>query len=466
MLLTITNTQPPATDLGYLLHKNPARVQTFDLTFGQAHVFYPEARDERCTAALLLDVDPVGLVRKRRGPAGEGGALEQYVNDRPYVASSFLSVAISQVFGSALGGRSKDHEELVEAELPLEARLAVVPCRGGEGFLRRLFEPLGYVVEAAHHTLDENFPEWGDSAYYTVTLRARVRLRDLLSHIYVLVPVLDNEKHYWVGEEEVEKLLRHGEGWLKDHPEREEIAQRYLKYRRSLARDAISRLVDEDNAEPDITEEIHAGEEEAVERPLSLNEQRVNAVLAAVKSSGAKRVLDLGCGEGKLLRLLLADKTFEEIVGMDVSHRVLEIAQERLHLDRLSARQRERIRLIQGSLTYRDRRLGGYDAATVVEVIEHLDASRLAAFERVLFEFARPRSVIMTTPNAEYNIRFETLPAGKFRHKDHRFEWTRREFAAWANGVAERFGYAVRFLPVGTEDAEVGAPTQMGVFTR
>lgn len=468
MLLTITNTQPPATDLGFLLHKNPARVQTFDLSFGQAHVFYPEAEVECCTAALLLDVDPVGLVRNRRGQSGNvGGALAQYVNDRPYVASSFLSVAISQVFGSALGGRSKSHAELVETALPLEARLAVVPCRaGGENFLRRLFEPLGYEVKATHHALDEKFPEWGESAYYTVTLRARVRLRDLLTHIYVLVPVLDNEKHYWVGEEEVEKLLRHGEGWLKAHPEREEIARRYLKFRYSLAREAISRLVDEDNAEPDIAEEIHASEEEAVEKPLSLNEQRLSATLAALKASGAKRVIDLGCGEGKLLRLLLADKSFDEIVGMDVSHRTLEIAHERLHLDRLPARQRERIRLIQGALTYRDRRLEGYDAATVIEVVEHLDRPRLAAFERVLFEFARPHTVIITTPNREYNVRFETLPAGNLRHKDHRFEWTRAEFESWAQSAANRFGYAVRFLPIGEMDAETGAPTQMGLFNR
>jgi 3' terminal RNA ribose 2'-O-methyltransferase Hen1 len=462
MLLTITNNQQPATDLGYLLHKNPARTQTFDLTFGQAHVFYTEATDARCTAALLLDVDPIGLVRRKRG--NEGGALEQYVNDRPYVASSFLSVAIAQVFGSALGGRTKSHAELVDTALPLEACLAVVPCRGGESFLRRLFEPLGYVVEAMQHRLDENFPAWGESAYYTVTLRARVRLRDLLSHIYVLVPVLDNEKHYWVGEEEVEKLLKHGEGWLKSHPERDEIAHRYLKFRRSLARAAISRLADEDAPEADDAEETHASEEEAVERPISLNEQRMNAVLAALKSCGAKRVLDLGCGEGKLLRLLLADKAFEEIVGMDVSHRALELAQERLHLDRMNPRQRERIRLIQGSLTYRDRRLAGFDAATVVEVIEHLDTARLAAFERVLFEFARPNTIVMTTPNAEYNVKFETLPAGKFRHKDHRFEWTRAEFETWANGVANRFGYTVRFLPIGEDDVEVGAPTQMGVF--
>jgi 3' terminal RNA ribose 2'-O-methyltransferase Hen1 len=177
-------------------------------------------------------------------------------------------------------------------------------------------------------------------------------------------------------------------------------------------------------------------------------------------------VLDLGCGEGNLLRALLADSAFEEIVGFDVSYRVLERARQRFNLDRLPTKQRERITLIHGALTYRDRRLEGYDAAAVVEVIEHLDPPRLRAFERVLFEFARPTAVVLTTPNAEYNVRWEALPAGRFRHKDHRFEWTRGEFQTWAAAIAEGFGYSVRFLPVGPEDAAVGAPTQMGVFTR
>lgn len=465
MLLTITCTSSPATDLGYLLHKNPSRVQSFDLSFGQAHVFYPEASDQRCTAALLLDVDAVGLVRRRRGPAGEGGTLDQYVNDRPYVASSFLSVAISQVFGSALAGRSKDRPELAQTPLPLEARISVLPCRGGEEFLRRLFEPLGYELAAERHALDEKFVEWGGSSYYTVELRGKVRLRDLLTHIYVLVPVLDNEKHYWVGDDEVEKLLRHGAGWLADHPEKEAIAARYLKYRRSLAREALARLVDEETPDPGRTDERRDDEEEAIERVISLNEQRLMTVVAALKSNNLKRVIDLGCGEGKLLRALLEEKSFEEIVGMDVSHRALEKAQERLRLDRMPPRQSERIRLVQGSLTYRDKRLAGFDAATVVEVIEHLDEARLAAFERVLFEFARPSTVIVTTPNAEYNVLFEGLPAGKFRHKDHRFEWTRDEFRSWAQTIAHRFGYAARFLPVGAEDVALGPPTQMVVFT-
>jgi 3' terminal RNA ribose 2'-O-methyltransferase Hen1 len=465
MLLTLTTTHSPATDLGYLLYKNPARAQQFDLTFGIAHVFYPEVSADRCTAALMLDIDPVGLVRNRRGPAGEGFSLEQYVNDRPYVASSFLSVAISQVFGSALSGISRDRPELAKTPIPLTAHLAVVPCRGGEAFLRKLFEPLGYTVHVTHHPLDEQFPDWGEGPYFTVELSHTITVHDLLTHLYVLIPVLDNDKHYWVGDDEVEKLLRHGESWLGAHPEKEQIVTRYLKHRKYLADAALARLIETDPDEAEEAAQEQGTEEEQVERKISLNEQRQNSVLAVLKSCNAKRVLDLGCSYGNLLRRLLDDKQFEQIVGLDVSHRALEIAADRLHLDRLPERQRQRIELLHGSLIYRDQRLSGFDAAAVVEVIEHLDESRLAAFERVLFEFAKPKTVIVTTPNVEYNVRFETLPAGKFRHRDHRFEWTREQFQDWANRVAARFGYAVRFLPVGPDDPEVGSPTQMGIFS-
>jgi 3' terminal RNA ribose 2'-O-methyltransferase Hen1 len=364
-----------------------------------------------------------------------------------------------------LAGQCKERPDLVQIALPYQVRLAVVPCRGGASILQRLFEPLGYTVIAQAHPLDETYPEWGMSDYFTVTLSAITRLSDLLSHLYVLIPVLDAEKHYWVGDDEVAKLLRHGEGWLASHPERELIARRYLKCRH-LVQAALAQLADEDDPDPDVSEEVRAQEEAAIEQRLSLHEQRLGSVLAVLKSSGAKRILDLGCGEGRLLELLLADRTFTEIVGMDVSHRVLEIASERLHLDQLPPLQKARIQLIHGALTYRDQRLTGYDAAAVIEVIEHLDAARLLAFERVLFEAARPGLVVITTPNSEYNVKFESLPAGHFRHKDHRFEWTRSEFQTWATQVAERFGYGLRFLPVGAEDPTVGAPTQMGVFMR
>jgi 3' terminal RNA ribose 2'-O-methyltransferase Hen1 len=464
MLLTITTTHAPATDLGYLLHKNPSRMHSFELSFGKAHIFYPEATLDRCTAALLLDVDPVGLVRGRTGHY-QGGALDQYVNDRPYVLSSFLGVAMGRALGTAMTGRSKGRQELADRSIPLVATLAVVSCRAGDGLLRELFEPLGYKVTAEHHPLDEKFPEWGEGPYYSLILEGEVRLQDLLNHLYVLVPVLDAEKHYWIGKDEVEKLLRKGQGWLASHPHKETIVRRYLPRQRHLAREALSRLAEEDNPDPDSAAESHSEEEIKMEEPIRLWQQRMGAVVAVLRSVNAKRVIDLGCGEGKLLRTLLEEKSVAEIIGMDVSYRSLEIASQRLHLDRLPPKQRERIRLIHGSLMYRDKRLAGYDAATVVEVIEHLDPPRLAAFERVVFESARPKTVIITTPNSEYNVRFETLPAGQFRHRDHRFEWTREQFHQWSARIADRFGYAVRFLPVGEEDPQVGAPTQMGVFS-
>ena len=464
MLLSITCKTKPATDFGYLLHKNPDKAHSFSLPFGMAHVFYPEASDKRCTACLLVDVDPVELVRGRRG-SRKGGLLEHYINDRPYAASSLLSVAISRCYGTAIAGRCKDKPELVKQPLNLEATITALPCRGGEELLRKLFEPLGYKIQAERSELDPAFPDWGSSSYYKVLIRGKLRLQEFLTHLYVLIPVLDDNKHYWVGKDEVDKLLKHGKGWLSQHPEKELITSRYLKHRYRLTREALARLVDE-STDPESEEAEHAGEEEIVEAKFNLNEQRVGAVVAALKSLGAKRVIDLGCGEGRLLRVMLGDRYFSYVLGLDVSHRVLEIASKRLKLERMPERQRERIGLVQGSLLYRDKRLEGFDAAAVIEVIEHMDQPRLSAFERVVFEFARPGGIILTTPNFEYNVMFENLPSGKLRHKDHRFEWTREEFQSWARGIAERFKYGVRFLPIGPEDPEVGPPTQMAVFTR
>ena len=456
MLLTLTTTYQPATDLGYLLHKNPGRIQTFTLSFGKAHIFYPEVTAERCTAALLLDIDHIQLVRRK----DEALSLEQYVNDRPYVASSFLSVALAQVLGTALNGRCVQRPELVDTPIPLHASITVVKSTDGEVFLRRLFEPLGYNVIVIPHMLDEQFPEWGKSPYYTVELQQNCRLSELLNHLYVLIPVLDDDKHYWIGDDEVSKLLLRGKGWLETHPEREQIAYRYLKHRRSLVRDAISRLLNGEEIEPEkdiesVKVDVAAVQDESEtnqETCRSLHNLRLQTVLSLLRASEAKSVLDLGCGEGKLLSLLLKEKQFERIIGVDVSYRALELAQRRLHLDRLPQKLRERITLIHCALTYRDKRLQDFDAAAVIEVIEHLDPPRLSAFERVLFEYARPQTVVITTPNAEYNVNYSTLEAGKLRHADHRFEWTRSEFQAWANHGAQRSGYGVRFLSIGAED--------------
>jgi 3' terminal RNA ribose 2'-O-methyltransferase Hen1 len=467
MILTITTTHKPGTDLGYLLHKNPSRLQTVKLAFGDAHIFFSEVDSDRCTAVLLLDVDPIGLVRKRGGKKGnESFSLQQYVNDRPYVASSLLSVAISKAFGTALSGRSRERQSLAEQPIPLEATLSAVPDSEDGQLIRRLFEPLGYTVTLEGSALDPTFPDWGSSPYYSLTLQTECRLSELLSHLYVLIPVLDNQKHYWVGEAEVEKLLSRGKGWLADHPESKLITTRYLKYQRKLAQSALDRLLSDDVPDPDQSDTHSEQTEAALEVPLNLNQQRLQQVFEVLKTNGANRVLDLGCGEGKLIRLLLDDPQFSEIVGIDVSFRALSTAKRRLRLEDLPAQRRQRVKLLHGSLVYQDDRMSGFDACAVVEVIEHLDAHRLHAFEQVVFRHASPQTVVVTTPNKDYNQLFESLPAQEMRHSDHRFEWTRQQFQEWASVAAEKFGYQVGFQTVGPVNAKHGSPTQMGVFTK
>ncbi|WP_406174458.1 3' terminal RNA ribose 2'-O-methyltransferase Hen1 [Streptomyces sp. NBC_00996] len=477
MFLTISTTgtpERPATDLGFLLHKHPDKAQAFSTSYGTAHVLYPEASVERCTAALLLEVDAVALVRRGKGK-GRGGApdaaLAQYVNDRPYAASSLLAVALSAVFSSAMKGQCTAQPELPEQTRPLRIEVPALPARGGADLVRALFEPLGWTVTVEAVALDEQFPEWGDSRYVRLELEAtRLTLAEALRHLYVLLPVLDDAKHYWVSSDEVDKLLRSGEGWLPDHPEQKLITSRYLSRRWSLTREAMERLELVRLAEADDTEveEIDNAVDEETdteEKPVPLAVQRRDAILAALHASGAGRVLDLGCGQGQLVQALLQDTRFTEIVGVDVSMRALTIASRRLKLDRMGERQASRVQLLQGSLAYTDNRLKGYDAAVLSEVVEHLDLPRLPALEYAVFGSARPRTVLVTTPNVEYNVRWETLPAGHSRHGDHRFEWTREEFRTWARTVAERHGYAVEFTPVGPDDSEVGPPTQMATFT-
>ncbi|PYC77043.1 3' terminal RNA ribose 2'-O-methyltransferase Hen1 [Streptomyces tateyamensis] len=506
MFISISTTgtaERPATDLGFLLHKHPQKAQQFSTAHGVVHVFYPEADEQRCTAALLLDVDPIALVRRGRGK-GRGGspdfALSQYVNDRPYAASSLLSVALRTVFRTAMKGVCEQRPGLAEQPRPLTVRLPAVAVGGGErrapeerSLVEQLFEPLGWQVTATPIPLDESFPSWGESRYLGVELTGTLRLAEALQQLYVLLPVLDGAKHYWVSPDEVDKLLDAGEGWLAEHPDRALIIRRYLHRRWSLANEALRRLelarlaeaddaeVEElDNAvpteEPDSAASDSLAQDNAspaegpeepaagADRPVPLAQQRRESILELLRASGAARVLDLGCGQGELVAALLKEKQVTEVLGVDVSAGALAAASRKLRLARMTERQASRVRLVQGALTYTDARLKGYDAAVLCEVIEHLDLPRLPALEHAVFGAARPGTVIVTTPNAEYNVRWETLPAGEHRHADHRFEWDRAEFRQWAERVAANYGYTVALRPVGPQDQEVGSPTQLALF--
>ncbi|MCB0630703.1 MAG: 3' terminal RNA ribose 2'-O-methyltransferase Hen1 [Saprospiraceae bacterium] len=461
MFLQITTTHKPATDLGYLLGKHPDRVQDKELAFGRAHVFFPEASDERCSAVLMLEIDTIALARSRSKQYSDSFQLGQYVNDRPYAASSFMSTAIAKVFGSALNGNCSARPELVDQPLSFEVKIAALPAKGGENTIREFFEPLGYQVQTTAQILDAKFPNWGQSMYFEIQLNHTLPLRTLLRHLYILIPALDNKKHYYVGADEVDKLIAKAKSWLEGHPAMAQITRRYLKHRSSLALQAIEQLRQQEDEEANAPEQEP---EEQMENKISLHDQRHQEVIEALKEREVQTVLDLGCSTGKLLKKLLRESQFQKITGMDVSFRALEVAKRRLNWDTMTPRTKERIQLLHGALTYRDRRLEGYDAAVAVEVIEHLDENRLRAFEQAIFQYARPKVVVVTTPNVEYNVLFENMEPGTFRHSDHRFEWTREEFRDWATKVSKDHQYQVSLAGIGAEDETHGCPSQMAVF--
>lgn len=463
MLFTLTCTEPVATDIGFLLHKHPDRVQKFTLPFGQAHTYYPEATPDRCTFALQVDVDPIALARTK---GGHQSSIAGYVNDRPYAAGSMLSTAIARVLGSALKGKCQVRPDLAKRSLPLEIRIPAVPARaghndpGGPELVKRLFGPLGWKVAADVKPYGPS--EWGDSPYVDVTLSGDHQLSEALNHLYVLLPVLDGTRHYFASPEDLDKLIRSGEGWLGNHPERDLIATRYLA-RREWVNDLMGRWseqedVDKSNAES--PSRIHAED-----TPRSLRQQRRDAVVEILREVNARTVVDAGCGEGFYIRALLDDPSFTRIMGIDVSPTELERAEKRLNLERLPEQQRRRVTLRQSSVTYRDDELTGFDAIVLAEVIEHIDPQRLDSMETNIFHHAHPRTVIVTTPNRDYNVHYGLKP-GDLRHPDHRFEWSRTEFEDWARGVGIHHGYAVELRGIGESKTETGSPTQLALFFR
>lgn len=489
MLITITlnkNKQPletpktidyQASDLSDLLHKNPDNLHEFSVSFGKAHVFFSEHNDDVCSATLFMDLDSIDIVKSYQSPAGESRLLKQYVNDRPYAVNSFFTVALSRAYRTALSGKCPRKPELAKQALPFTVHLPVLPSRGGEALIRELFEPLGYQLTIQPYLYDSALPDWGNSSYFDVTFTATLTIQQLLQHFYVLIPVLDNEKHYWVTVDEVDKLLIHGSEWIPTHPKKPLIARRYLKKQGSLTRKALdklqvneSQLTEEElKADQEATQEkadINSqAKEDKLEKKIRLNDLRIQKVTETIRTYGVNNVIDMGCGEGKYLREYLKIPSLQKVVGVEVSSQVLKRAEERLKIDRLPERLRDKVKLLQGSLTYNDKRTQGYDMVTCIEVIEHIDEDRLDAFAQSLFGFAKPTYVVLTTPNVEFNATFENLPAGKFRHSDHRFEWDRKTFENWCDDVCQQYGYQVSFDGIGEVHPEYGSPTQMGLFT-
>ena len=425
----------------------------------------------------MVEIDPIKLTKRgsNNNPLPEE-ALQDYVNDRPYAASSHLVVAMADVFSSAMAGRCKERPELPKTVLPLVVKVATVPCRHGDELIHRMFAPLEYQVETEPIPLDDQFPDWGNSKYYNLTLTADKMVQDLLRQLYVLIPVLDNSKHYWIGDDEVDKLMRMADGWLDTHPERDIITRRYLRHRRNLvekANNAIDQAQeDDDNAQDTSTEaatlpaQRREPTEADIEKPMRLSTMRINAVTEALAKCGATDVVDLDCGEGQLLEHLIKEPRFNRILGAEVSRFAISSAERKLRLNSMSPEQRKRIEIIQSSLIYRDERIHGFQAAVAMEVIEHIDPPKLTAFAQVVLGEAQPGTLVVTTPNVEYNALFTMLRSSGLRHRDHRFEWTREQFQQWATQNANLYGYQVHIEGIGNEDPQHGQPTQMAIFTK
>ncbi len=459
MVLNIKTTGENANNLGFLLHKHPSRYQTETLPYGTVHMFYPEISKELCSFVMFVEINSIALARTTKDNYSATFKLGHYVNDRPYVASSFLTTVISKFLGSALNGKCNKHPNLVEEQFSLEIEVSVVKSIKGKLQIANFFEPLGYKVSVEEKQLDSSNLNWGVSSYFNLKLEHNsITISDLLSHLYVLLPVLDNNKHYYVSEDEVEKLLNKGETWLKNHPAKELITKKYLKFKKSYTQLALEQL-----SEEIITETNNISQQTDIKK-TSLHQIRLETVVETFKALHVKTIVDLGCGEGKLLKLLLKEAQFQNILGMDISYRSLEIAKKRLYWDTLSEYQKQKIKLIHGSLNYKDQRISGFEGAALVEVIEHLDKPRLESLEQVVFKYAKPQYIIVTTPNREYNVLFEGLKEGQMRHQDHRFEWTRKEFEMWGSRIAETFNYEVTYKPLGEINEQYGGPSQMAIF--
>ena len=454
MLLTITTTRAPATDLGFLLHKHPDRAQSFAVAAGQAHVFYPEATPERCTAALLLEVDPIGLVRDRKGP---GTALGQYVNDRPYAASSLLAVAIKEAFRTALTGRCDARPDLAAEPHPA-GDCTSRRCAAGAAARSRSASSGPSAGPSTRRAARSRRAEWGDSPYLGLRLTGELRLADALNHLYVLLPVLDDAKHYWVSTEEVDKLIRAGGGWLAGHPEKELITRRYLAHQQRLTRSALARLAEADDTEP---EELDNAVPEGPRRSAESRRQRRSRwPCSAARPSwpccarrGARRVGDLGCGAGELTRDLLRRRELRPRRGdRRVGPGAAAGRPPPASWTGCRTGSGERLTIFQSSLTYRDDRLAGLDAAVLMEVIEHLDPDRLPALERAVFGVAAPGTVVVTTPNAEYNAHFGPAARRAAAPRPPVRVDPGASSAPGRRGSPTRYGYQARFLPVGPDD--------------
>jgi 3' terminal RNA ribose 2'-O-methyltransferase Hen1 len=443
------------------------------MSFGEGYVYFQENPQGDNSLSLLVDVDPLATVQGR-GQLSHMDGL--YVNDRAYVPSSLLTSALTKAFGTALSGRCKERPELASTPIDWTVSVPVVTSDWRTEILWSLFGPLGYEVRMAHVEREGHRSSHPDVAsdLTGVKLCTTATMREVLSHLVVLIQVLDQDNHRWLDEQDLDPFMRRVEGWLPEHPYGMFILKRALKHQKHLIKAVIAKfpaIVDSQARISSINSEMWDASqlEEYADQPLSLNRQRFAVVQELIERLQPRSLVDLGCGDGSFIGFLANGALLhpmERIIGMDVSASELARAKTRMeHLSSLPGR-RTPVEWLLGSLLYRDPRIKGLDMAILIEVIEHIDPWRLPALERQVFGEGGYASIVVTTPNREFNLIYGLSEEHSLRHRDHRFEWTRQEFQEWVQKIASQYGYEWQIQGIGTVSLDHGSPSQMVLFQK
>lgn len=497
MQLAIKATGEGAKMLSFLLSKNPQNLYDRSEKGYRVRLTYTVFTDTEVEAVLIVTPDPVELVKN----SPDVYDITQYINDREFVTSSLFCSYARSALGTALNGRPKEeYSEWVNHAFNLTISFGPVASDLPDAVINDLFEYLGYEVTIERGQADYRFQLKERSSARFISISGLSTVQAALKQLFVLIPVLDNYKHYYLSEQEIDKLQRYGEGWLDRHPLRELIIKRSLRFqdlidqaaliygdkrweqpaegynvwKPAVGREEIAKTAEikgieelEELEELDGIDEAERldGESARESAPfVSLNEQRYQAIVKIVENIPAKQTLvDFGAGEGKLSVRLGFIPGVKEILAVEPTERAQLRAIERFDK---AARREAFVKPIPvwGSLFYYDERLRCKDVMILCEVIEHIDEYRLPGTMECLFKEYQPKTLIVTTPNAEYNA-FYQMPE-KMRHKDHRFEWTRQEFSEWCNGWANLYPYEVQIEGIGDQTEEYGQPTQTAIFTR
>lgn len=445
MQLTIRATGENVKAISHLLSKNPNNLYERNHKGHLVRLFYSEFTEERVEVTIFVTPDPIELMQKGSNTYD----ITHYINDREFAVSSIFTSFIRSALGTALNGQPKEeYIKWVDYRFPFTFEFGPVASTLSDQHIKDLFEPIGYEVAITRPEIHYAIDLKDKSSARFLALSGSQTLQDALRHLFVLIPVIDNYKHYFIDEKEIEKLERYGEGWLEGHPLRDMI------YRQALRFKEIYSLVEGSN--PDAAADQPA-------KKVRLNDLRYEKIVETAQSLDPKTIVDFGSGEGKLsVRLAFMDGV-KEILAVEPSEA------ENLKAKRRFDKAKEvpgfvEPKTLWGSLFYYDERLKGKDLIVLCEVIEHIDEQRLPkAMDLILHQYA-PKSFIITTPNREYNDVYDM--EDHFRHDDHRFEWTREEFQTWCKERNHQHLYELEFFGIGEEHPSQGFPTQMCVFKR